>query len=148
MSSADSSVSDKDVLRAIDKGFGALQLEHLSIVDSIDRNLENEDRMAKQHEENCEAVLWGTEMKESPGPEEDNMRILAARDVIVNQHTNHELEPSQPAPPQPAPHPPFIDRGTLLFILLLLLLILLGSLLWYFWSTPQVYNVEKWIPPA
>lgn len=97
---------------------GVKRLAHMAAVESIRRNLGAEDRMAWEHADRMEQGLFsdsssseqnqdgeGEEMPE----DEENLSIMAARDVHVyeGQKPSHAPQPPlQPVAEQPANPPP------------------------------------------
>lgn len=85
---------------AIESNAGVNRLARMSAVDSIDRNLETEDRAYKRDTERHEREMSGKAPEQAQTG--DGMRVMAARDVYVNP-LPHAPTPSDPSP-KPTPH--------------------------------------------
>ncbi len=76
---------------------GLRRLGRMAAIASLDRNLENEDASADRDARLNDAEIYGAEAVNTTSPPGDEeMRITAARDVIVHQ---------PPPPPAPAVQP-------------------------------------------
>lgn len=64
---------------------GVKRLAHMAGVESLARNLQHEDEAVRRNIERCEAELLDGELVGGSSPEDDAMRIMAARDVHVYQ---------------------------------------------------------------
>lgn len=82
----------------VESSEGLRRLGCMAAIESIDRNLENEDAAADRDTRLNDAELYGADAVNAVKPPEgEEMRIMAARDV-------HVREPTPPGPP-PLPVP-------------------------------------------
>jgi len=78
----------------VESSEGLRRLGRMAAIESIDRNLENEDAAVDRDARLNDAELYGADAVNAVKPPEvDEMRIMAARDVIV-----HEPTPASPPP--------------------------------------------------
>lgn len=76
-------------------------------VKSLNRNLKNEDEAVARNIEACEKTILGAnyDTKPSSAGSEDEMELMAARDIVVNLGQKAEAAPPAPAPVTPTPAP-------------------------------------------
>ena len=76
------------VREALESEDGIRRLGMMSGIKSNHRNLKSEDRIFEQDIDIHQRDLWGNEsVSQSPKSSEEEMEVMAARDVIVNHQT-------------------------------------------------------------
>jgi hypothetical protein len=115
MSSIDSLGNAEAALQeAMELDAGINRLARMAAVDAMATDLQNESKAAAQDIEIHQRELWGGDAVDSATTApEDDMKVMAARDVIVNQQPAQvpppPASPTSPAAPQP-PAPTSPDK--------------------------------------
>lgn len=111
MSSAESSIPSREAQEAkqaaqeaLEMEAGIIRLGKMGAVKSNNRNLKAEDEANRRNIEIHERDLWGNDVVDAAAnqPSEDEMEIMAARDVIIQQ---------KPEESQPQPQPPLQPKS-------------------------------------